>query len=590
MRHRKRRLNGRTLADSPQVACRDNVRASQLFLPTLRQPPAEAEAASHKLLVRGAFIRQVSAGLWTFLPLGWRVHEKVVQIVREEINAIGGQEMLCPVLTPAELWQTTGRYDKPEIFKLEDRNARQFVLSLSHEETFTFHSREIQSYKQLPQILYHFQTKDRDEPRPRGGLLRVREFIMKDSYSFDRDEEGLERNFEAHAQAYHRIFERCGLEVYQVEAEVGIMGGTASDDFLAPAASGANELVRCENCDYAADIEAASAKPPEPASVADLKAMVEVSTPGRSSIAAVSELLDRRPAEMLKCMMYDASGETVAVLVPGDREVNEEKVGRAMWPAPVRPLTDEDFGHRGLIKGFVGPQGLPADVIVIADHSVRGGKDWVTGANKADFHVTGANEGRDFRVDRWEDVTQVREGDPCPVCGGTLILSRGVVLGHTYQLGTRYSKPLKATFVDEDGTEQPFQMGCYGIGVDRIVAAAAEQFNDEAGLKWPKVLAPYQVVVIPTNMDQPAVVEAGERLYGELQQHDFAVVIDDREVTAGVKFADADLIGYPLQVVVGKRGIESGSVDLKLRASGERSSALIDEAAGAAVALLESAP
>jgi prolyl-tRNA synthetase len=569
------------------------MRMSKLFARTLREAPAEAEIASHQLLLRAAFIRKVMAGAYTWLPVGWRTLRKVEQIVREEMDAAGAQEIRMPIILPAEPWKVTGRWQTygDLMFKLKDRHGRELGLGPTHEEVVTpLVAGEFTSYRDLPVSLYQIEWKYRDEFRPRFGPLRGREFLMKDAYSFDRDEESMQGSYDVMFEAYTRIFDRCGLRYRIVEADPGQIGGGVNHEFMALTDVGEDEFVYCENCDYAADIEAASAKPPEPASVADLKPMVEVSTPGRSSIAAVSELLDRRPAEMLKCMMYDASGETVAVLVPGDREVNEEKVGRAMWPAPVRPLTDEDFGHRGLIKGFVGPQGLPADVIVIADHSVRGGKDWVTGANKADFHVTGANEGRDFRVDRWEDVTQVREGDPCPVCGGTLILSRGVVLGHTYQLGTRYSKPLKATFVDEDGTEQPFQMGCYGIGVDRIVAAAAEQFNDEAGLKWPKVLAPYQVVVIPTNMDQPAVVEAGERLYGELQQHDFAVVIDDREVTAGVKFADADLIGYPLQVVVGKRGIESGSVDLKLRASGERSSALIDEAAGAAVALLESAP
>jgi prolyl-tRNA synthetase len=293
---------------------------------------------------------------------------------------------------------------------------------------------------------------------------------------------------------------------------------------------------------------------------------------------------------MLKCMLYDAGGETVAVLVQGDREVNEDKVGRAMWPAPVRPFTDEDFARRGLLKGYVGPQGMPEEATIIADHSVRAGKNWITGANKADAHVTGANEGRDFRIDRWEDVSQVRAGDPCPVCGGTLILSRGMVLGHTYQLGTRYSKALKAMFVDEDGTEQPYQMGCYGMGVDRIVAAAAEQFNDEAGLRWPKVLAPYDAVVIPTNMDQSAVVEAAERLYEQLSQRGVEVVLDDREVTAGVKFADADLIGYPVQAVVGKRGIEAGTVDLKVRSTGERTASPLEDAGDAVDALIVSVP
>jgi prolyl-tRNA synthetase len=390
-------------------------------------------------------------------------------------------------------------------------------------------------------------------------------------------------------EGYKRIFDRCGLRYRIVEADPGEIGGGVNHEFMALADVGEDEFVYCENCDHAADIEAATTKPPEPASATELEELAEVSTPGRSSIDAVSELLHRRPAEMLKCMLYDAGGGTVAVLVPGDREVNEKKVGRAMWPAPVRSFTDEDFTRRGLMKGYVGPQGMPHDITIIADHSVRAGKNWITGANKVDAHVTGANQGRDFRVDRWEDVSQVREGDPCPVCGGTLIVSRGMVLGHTYQLGTRYSKPLKATFVDEDGTEQPYQMGCYGIGIDRIVAAAAEQFNDEAGLKWPKMLAPYDVVVIPTNMDQPAVVEVAEGLYSELKERRVDVVLDDREVTAGVKFADADLLGYPVQAVVGKRGIEAGTVDLKARTTGERSTSLLAGAGAAVEALIASA-
>jgi prolyl-tRNA synthetase len=412
---------------------------------------------------------------------------------------------------------------------------------------------------------------------------------MKDAYSFDRDEEGMRASYEVMFEAYKRVFDRCGLRYRIVEADPGQIGGDVNHEFMALADVGEDEFVYCENCDYAADIEAASAQPPEAAPATDLDPLVEVSTPGASSIEAVSKLLHRQPAEMLKCMIYDAAGETVAVLTPGDREVNEEKVASAMWPAPVRALTDEDFAKRGLVKGYVGPQGLPQDITIIADHSVRAGGNWVTGANKTDYHVSGANVDRDFRVDRWEDVVQIRAGDPCPMCGGRLILSRGIVLGHTYQLGARYSKPLKATFVDEDGTEQPFQMGCYGIGVDRIVAAAAEQLNDDAGLTWPKALAPYQAVVIPTNMDQPAVVDAAERIYAELGE-DVDVVLDDRVLTAGVKFADADLIGYPVQIVVGKRGIESGSVDLKLRATGDRSSAPIDEASTAARVLLGSAP
>jgi len=569
------------------------MRMSKLFARTLREAPAEAEIASHQLLLRAAYIRKVMAGAYTWLPLGWRSLRKVEQIVREEMNASEAQEIRMPIILPAEPWKVTGRWQTygDLMFKLKDRHDRELGLGPTHEEVVTpLVAGEYTSYRDLPVTLYQVEWKYRDEFRPRFGLLRGREFLMKDAYSFDRDEETMRASYDVMFEAYKRIFDRCGLRYRIVEADPGQIGGDVNHEFMALAEVGEDEFVYCENCDYAADIEAASARPPEPASATDLDPLVEISTPGASSIEAVSNLLRRPASEMLKCMIYDAGGDTVAVLIPGDREVNEEKVARAMWPAPVRALTEEDFAKRGLVKGYVGPQGLPEDTTIIADHSVRARSNWVTGANKTDHHVSGANVDRDFRVDRWEDVVQVREGDPCPVCGGRLILSRGMVLGHIYQLGARYSKPLKATFVDEDGTEQPFQMGCYGIGVDRIVAAAAEQFNDEAGLRWPKVLAPYQAVVIPTNMDQPAVVETAERLYSELGERGAEAVLDDRELTAGVKFADADLIGYPVQLVVGKRGIESGSVDLKLRATGERSSALISEAAEAAVALLESAP
>jgi prolyl-tRNA synthetase len=569
------------------------MRTSKLFARTLREAPAEAEIASHQLLLRAAFIRKVMAGAYTWLPLGWRTLRKVEQIVREEMDASGAQEIRMPIILPAEPWKVTGRWQTygDLMFKLKDRHGRELGLGPTHEEVVTpLVAGEFTSYRDLPVNLYQVEWKYRDEFRPRFGLLRGREFLMKDAYSFDRDEEGMRASYQVMYDAYRRICDRCGLRYRIVEADPGQIGGDVNHEFIAIAEVGEDEFVYCENCNYAADLEAATSRAPEPVVSSEFEPLEEVATPGRSSIEAVSTLLGRKPSEMLKCMIYDAGGETVAVLIPGDREVNEEKVARAVWPAPVRPFTDDDFTRRGLVKGYVGPPGLSDDVTIIADPSVRGGENWITGANKPDYHVTGANQGRDFRVDRWEDISQVREGDPCPVCGGRLILARGMVAGHIYQLGTRYSKPLKATFVDEDGTEQPFQMGCYGIGIDRIAAAAAEQFNDEAGLKWPKVLAPYSVVVIPTNMDHRGVVEAGERLYGELQQRDVEVVIDDREVTAGVKFADGDLIGYPVQVVVGKRGLESGAVDLKTRATGERTSSPIGEAAEAATTLLESAP
>jgi prolyl-tRNA synthetase len=569
------------------------MRMSKLFARTLREAPAEADVASHKLLIRAAYIRKLMAGVYTWLPLGWRTLRKVERIIREEMDAASGQEVRMPIVLPAEPWKVTGRWQTygDLMFKLRDRHDRELGLGPTQEEVVTpLVAGEFTSYRDLPVNLYQIEWKYRDEFRPRFGLLRAREFLMKDAYSFDRDDRSMGASYEVMVDAYRRIFDRCGLDYRVVEADPGEIGGGVNHEFIAVAAVGEDEFVSCENGDYSADLEAATARPPEPALPGDREPMTRLDTPGRSTIQAVSELLGRPPAEMLKCILYDAGGRTVAVLIPGDREVNDDKVGRVMWPASVRLFEDADFKARRLVKGFVGPQGLSEDVTIIADPSVRAGHDWVTGANAADRHVTGANLDRDFRVDRWEDVAQVREGDPCPRCGGTLRLARGMVVGHTFQLGTRYSKPLKATFVDEDGIEQPYQMGCYGIGLTRIVAAAAEQFNDDGGLKWAKALAPFDAVVIPTNMDLPAVVETSERLYQELSALGLGVVLDDREESAGVKFADADLIGFPIQVVIGKRGIESGKVDLKMRATGEREQAPLEAAVRAAQELLARAP
>jgi prolyl-tRNA synthetase len=569
------------------------MRMSKLFARTLREAPAEADVASHKLLIRAAYIRKLMAGVYTWLPLGWRTLRKVERVIREEMDAAGGQEIRMPIVLPAEPWKITGRWQTygDLMFKLRDRHDRELGLGPTQEEVVTpLVAGEFTSYRDLPVNLYQIEWKYRDEFRPRFGLLRAREFLMKDAYSFDRDDRSMGTSYQVMVDAYRRIFDRCGLDYRVVEADPGEIGGDVNHEFIAVAAVGEDEFVSCENGDYSADLEAATARPPEPAPPGDREPMTRLDTPGRSSIQAVSELLGRAPAEMLKCILYDAGGRTVAVLIPGDREVNDDKVGRVMWPASVRLFEDADFKARRLVKGFVGPQGLSEDVTIIADPSVRAGHDWVTGANAADRHVTGANLDRDFRVDRWEDVAQVREGDPCPRCGGTLRLARGMVVGHTFQLGTRYSKPLKATFVDEDGTEQPYQMGCYGIGLTRIVAAAAEQFNDDGGLKWRKALAPFDAVVIPTNMDLPAVVEVSERLYQELSALGLDVVLDDREESAGVKFADADLIGFPIQVVIGKRGIESGKVDLKVRATGDREQPPLEAAVRAAQELLARAP
>ena len=544
-------------------------RASQLFLPTLREAPADAEAVSHKLLVRGGFIRQVSAGVWTFLPLGWRVHEKVVQIIREELDAIGAQEMLMPVLTPAELWKATGRYDIPEVFKLRDRNDREFVLPMTHEETITFHAREIRSYRDLPQMLYHFQTKDRDEPRPRAGLIRVREFIMKDSYSYDRDEEGLDRSFQLHKGAYDRIFERCGLEVYPVQAESGMMGGSASVDFLAPAAAGENTLVTCERGDYAADLEVARGIPRAPEFPGDLDAPEEVATPGVTTIEALAELLGVDDAATSKAMPVVADGRVVVGLVRGDDRLDEVKMVEALGEA-FRPATEDEIREAfGADPGSIGPVGVAVDVV--ADEALREGQ-FVAGANKTGHHLRGVQAGRDFEA-RFANIREVREGDTCPKCGGKLRLQTAIEVGHIFKLETRYTEPLGATFLDEDGKEKLLIMGSYGIGPARTMAAIVEQHHDEHGIQWPRSVAPYDVHLVAL----PGLEERSEEVAAKLDEAGDDVLLDDRDQRAGEKFADADLIGLPVRVMVGKKTLEDGAVDIRTRETGEEERVAIEE-------------
>jgi prolyl-tRNA synthetase len=544
-------------------------RASQLFLPTLREAPADAEAISHKLLVRGGFIRQVSAGVWTFLPLGWRVHEKVVGIIREELDAIGAQEMLMPVLTPAELWKATGRYDIPEVFKLRDRNDREFVLPMTHEETITFHAREIQSYRDLPQMLYHFQTKDRDEPRPRAGLIRVREFIMKDSYSYDRDEEGLDRSFQLHKGAYDRIFERCELEVYPVQAESGMMGGSASVDFLAPAAAGENTLVTCERGDYAADLEVARGIPRAPKFPGELDSPEEVATPGVTTIEAVAELLGVDDAATSKAMPVVADGRVVLGLVRGDDRLDEVKMIEALGEA-FRPATEDEIREAfGADPGSIGPVGVAVDVV--ADEALREGQ-FVAGANKTGHHLRGVQAGRDFEA-RFANIREVREGDTCPKCGGKLRLQTAIEVGHIFKLETRYTEPLGATFLDEDGKEKLLVMGSYGIGPARTMAAIVEQHHDEHGIQWPPSVAPYDVHLVAL----PGLEERSEEVAAKLDEAGDDVLLDDRDQRAGEKFADADLIGLPVRVTVGKKTLEDGAVDIRTRETGEEKRVAIEE-------------
>jgi prolyl-tRNA synthetase len=535
-------------------------RASKLFLPTLREPPADAEAASHQLLVRGGFIRQIGAGLWSFLPLGWRVHMRIEQIIREEINAIGGQEMLAPTLTPAELWETTGRIDVPILFRLTDSGGRKFVLSWTHEESMTFLAREIQSYKELPQVWYHFSTKDRDEPRPRGGLLRVREFIMKDSYTFDADEAGLDAAFDRHAQAYARIFERCGLEAYLVEAESGTMGGKESSGFLAPTGSGENELMRCDNGDYFADVEAARGTPRPAELPPALDAPEVVDTPGVTTIEEVANLLGIAESATSKALPVVTGDRLVLALVRGDDRLSPEKL-ETLFEAAFRPATEDEiraaFGAGG---GSLGPVGV--DLEVIADEALREGQ-YVAGANEDGKHLRGVQAGRDYEP-TFADIRQAKDGDACPECGGTLHVQTAIEVGHIFKLGTFHSKAFGATFLDEDGQEKPLVMGSYGIGLARTMAAVVEQSHDENGIVWPQSVAPYDAHVVVL----PGAEEIAERAAEALSAAGLEVLLDDRDQRAGEKFADADLIGCPIRVTAGRKSLEDGKVDVRNRASG----------------------
>ena len=544
------------------------MRASKLFLPTLREDPADAEAASHKLLVRGGFIRQVSAGIWTFMPLGWRVHEKVVQVIREEMDAIGGQEMLMPVLTPAELWEKTGRIKIPEIFHLQDRTGRRFILPFTHEETVTFHAKELRSYKELPQLWYHFAVKDRDEPRPRGGLLRTREFIMKDAYSFDRDEESARASFEANRGAYKRIFERCGLETYDVQAESGVMGGKLSVGFLAPAESGENTLVSCVNGDYAADIEIARALPRAPTFPEALVAPERIETAGVTTIEGLADFLEVDEAATSKAMPVVKDDAVVLVLVRGDDRLSETKLYDAL--GMTRPATDEEirasFGAGG---GSLGPLGFEGRIV--ADETLREGQ-FVAGANEDGWHLRGVEAGRDYEPE-FADLREPREGDRCEGCGGELRFQTAIEVGHIFHFGTFYSGPLDATFLDEDGQEKPILGGSYGVGPGRVMAAIVEQHHDEHGIAWPKEVAPYDVHIVAL----PGLEEQAAALEQQLEEQGVSVLLDDRELRAGEKFADADLIGCPIRITLGKRTLEDGAVDFFDRSSREERRVPLDE-------------
>ncbi|TML36000.1 MAG: proline--tRNA ligase [Actinobacteria bacterium] len=563
-------------------------RLSSYFLPTVKEPPADAEALSHRLLVRAGMIRQLASGLWTFLPAGWRVHRKVEQIVREEMDAIGGQEMLMPVMHPADLWRATGRYDIDELFKLQDRRGADFVLAMTHEESVTWHvAREVRSYRDLPQILYHFQIKERDEPRPRAGLLRTREFIMKDSYTFDRDPEGLDRGYDLHVKAYDRMCDRCGLEWYRVEADVGMMGGTGAHEYMAPCPAGENEVALSE-AGYAANMEIASAEPqPVDGLLEPLDEPEPVDTPGAATIDAVAALLGLPAGALLKAMPVIAEGRgPLLVVLRGDHRLNEFKLRNHLRTA-VRPAHDEEIRDEfGTVAGFIGPVGARVDVL--ADEAVRGLHGLVAGANEPDRHLRGIEPGRDFDPE-WADVRSVEEGDRCPN-GAVIRIEPAIEVGNIFKLGTRYSEPLGATYLDERGEEQLIWMGSYGFGPARAMAAAVEQYADEHGISWPRAIAPFDAELVGLGKPGEEGHEVAERLYGELRESELEVLYDDRESSAGEKFADAELVGCPLRLTVGKRTVESGEVEAQVRRGRETQTLPLDRAAEAVAELWRELP
>jgi len=538
-------------------------RRSQTFLPTLKDPPADAESLSHRLMVRAGLVRQLGAGLWSYLPAGWRAHRKVEQIIREEMDAIGGQEISLPVMQPAELWKRTGRYEIDELFKLEDRKGSPLVLGMTHEEPLTFHvAREVRSYRDLPLILYQIQTKERDEPRPRAGVLRTREFVMKDAYSFDRDEEGLDHSYELNIQAYDRIFDRCGLNWYRVASDVGMMGGSGAHEYMAPCPAGENEVALAPG--YAANVEVASAEPQPVELPAELPAPERVETPGLTTVEEVSGALGVPPGGLIKAMPVVVEGRGMTlVLIRGDHRLNEVKLRNALG-ADFRPAHPEEIAESLGPAGFVGPVG--AQVPVLKDLAIKG-SSFVCGANEADAHLRGVAPGRDFEFEE-VDVRSVEAGDRSPA-GDPIEIVPAIEVGNIFKLGTRYSEPLGASYLDESGTERPIVMGSYGIGPARIIAAAIEQGADERGIVWPRALAPWQLQLVSLAKAGEPERETADRVYEELLAAGVEVLYDDRDAGPGEKLTDAELLGCPIRVVAGRKSLAEGLLETQVRSSGE---------------------
>ena len=548
------------------------MRVSKLYAPTLREVPAEAEVVSHQLMLRAGFMRKAAGGIYTYLPLAWRELKKIERIVREEMDAKGSQELLMPIVQPAEIWQESGRWDVygAEMFRLQDRHNRCFCLGPTHEEMVTTLIRgDVRSYRQLPLSVYQIQNKYRDERRPRFGLMRGREFIMKDAYSFDRDEAGLDKSYQDMYDAYTNIFTRCGLNFRPVEADSGAIGGSGSHEFMVIADSGEAEIVFCTSCDYAANVEKAELFPLE----AQEEAMLtkeEVVTPDCKTIADVCAYLKLPVDHSVKAVAYNSEKGLILCFVRGDHEVNEIKVINTCGVIDLEMATEEQLAAAGTVGGYMGPVGIDnKKVIVVVDATVMKMHNVCCGANKEGYHFINVNPGRDFTPTYVADIRLIQEGDPCPHCGGEVSKARGIEVGQVFKLFTKYSSALKATYLDENGKEQPMVMGCYGVGVSRTMAAAIEQNYDDNGIIWPIEIAPYHVLVVPVNTKDEASAAKAEEIYMQLKKVGLETVIDDRKERPGVKFKDADLIGYPLRVVVGPKTLTEGKLEVKIRKTGE---------------------
>jgi prolyl-tRNA synthetase len=567
------------------------MRWSKTLIPTHKEDPSHAETTSHKLMLRAGLIRRLTSGVYNYLPLGWRVIRKVEAIVREEMDRIGCQELLMPVVSPAELWQETGRWDVygKELWRVHDRNGRQFALGPTHEEVVTDIVRnEVRSYRQLPFTLYQIQTKFRDEIRPRFGVVRAREFIMKDAYSFHRDEDSLNETYKAMYDAYCRIFDRCDLSYRPVEAATGAIGGSASHEFMVLCDTGESEVIVCE-CGYAATDERAEGLIADIMPVEDPLPIEPVDTPGMKTIEDVSEFLGVEPWRLIKTIVYVADGEPVVALIRGDRDINEEKLAgllgasmiEAAPPAVVEKVT-------GAPVGFAGPVGL-SGVRLMVDRSVEPLRNVVVGGNAVDVHIRNVNAGRDFSVDGYCDIARIGKGDLCRKCGKTMDSFRGIEVSQVFKLGTKYSDSMKATFLNENGKAMPFVMGCYGLGISRTMAAIIEQHSDEYGITWPMSVAPFDVEILAVKFRNEEVREISERLYSDLKAAGIDVLLDDRHDSPGVKFKDADLIGIPIRVTVGERGLKSGALEIRMRETGEQRDLPIDGAVAEITKIVEEA-